>query len=57
MKPENILIDGEGNANLSDLGLAIVVPPGKAAKGRVGTAGYMAPEIIRQEQYGASCDW
>lgn len=29
----------------------------QAAVGRVGTPGYMAPEVVRNERYAFSCDW
>eukprot|EP00912_Choanoflagellata_sp_UC4_P002391 UC4_evm5s1505 len=57
MKPENILMDSNGNVRISDLGLAMEVPPGKAIRGRVGTPGYMAPEVISNEKYSSSVDW
>ena len=57
LKPENVLLDARGNARISDFGLAVEVPPGKAAVGRVGTPGYMAPEVVSRGKYGESCDW
>lgn len=36
---------------ISDLGLAVEIPEGEAVRGRVGTVGYMAPEIIDNEKY------
>ena len=33
--------DCEGHVRISDLGLAIEIPPGEMVKGRVGTVGYM----------------
>ncbi|CAL1568031.1 unnamed protein product [Knipowitschia caucasica] len=57
LKPENILLDDKGHIRISDLGLAVRLSNGKLAHGRVGTTGYMAPEVIRHEHYGASADW
>uniref|UniRef100_A0A8C6V2U6 G protein-coupled receptor kinase n=1 Tax=Neogobius melanostomus TaxID=47308 RepID=A0A8C6V2U6_9GOBI len=57
LKPENILLDDNGHIRLSDLGLAIKVPEGDLIRGRVGTVGYMAPEVINNEKYGMSPDW
>ncbi|CDS42043.1 G protein coupled receptor kinase 6 [Echinococcus multilocularis] len=57
LKPENILIDDQGHLRISDLGLAVEITPHSALKGRVGTAGYMAPEVIRGERYTFSPDW
>jgi len=56
-KPENILLDSQGHVRISDLGLAIKIPEGEAVRGRVGTVGYMAPEIIENEKYTFSPDW
>ncbi|XP_054628315.1 G protein-coupled receptor kinase 5 isoform X2 [Dunckerocampus dactyliophorus] len=57
LKPENILLDDNGHIRISDLGLAIKVPEGELIRGRVGTVGYMAPEVINNEKYGMSPDW
>uniref|UniRef100_A0A7N5ZTZ9 G protein-coupled receptor kinase n=1 Tax=Anabas testudineus TaxID=64144 RepID=A0A7N5ZTZ9_ANATE len=57
LKPENILLDDNGHIRISDLGLAIKVPEGELIRGRVGTVGYMAPEVIHNEKYGMSPDW
>ena len=35
LKPENILLHSDGHIRISDLGLAIVVPPDRMAKGRL----------------------
>eukprot|EP00090_Calanus_glacialis_P023575 TRINITY_DN3644_c0_g1_i1.p1 TRINITY_DN3644_c0_g1~~TRINITY_DN3644_c0_g1_i1.p1 ORF type:complete len:647 (-),score=93.79 TRINITY_DN3644_c0_g1_i1:292-2232(-) len=56
-KPENILLDSKGHLRISDLGLAVEIPEGEAVRGRVGTVGYMAPEIIDNEKYTFSPDW
>jgi len=56
-KPENILLDSQGHVRISDLGLAVEIPEGEAVRGRVGTVGYMAPEIIDNEKYTFSPDW
>ncbi|KTF80883.1 hypothetical protein cypCar_00045714, partial [Cyprinus carpio] len=49
LKPENILLD--------DHGLAVHIPEGQTIKGRVGTVGYMAPEVVKNERYTFSPDW
>lgn len=56
LKPENILLDDNGHIRISDLGLAITVPEGELIRGRVGTVGYMAPEVINNEKYSMSPD-
>eukprot|EP01137_Pigoraptor_chileana_P006770 Opistho-2@51449 len=58
MKPENVLLNTKGHIRLSDMGLAIeLIPPKKDTRGKVGTPGYMAPELLQAERYGASVDW
>ncbi|XP_061754782.1 G protein-coupled receptor kinase 6 isoform X2 [Nerophis ophidion] len=57
LKPENILLDDHGHIRISDLGLAVHVPEGQTIKGRVGTVGYMAPEVVKNESYTFSPDW
>ncbi|KAK3094443.1 hypothetical protein FSP39_001792 [Pinctada imbricata] len=59
LKPENILLDDHGHVRISDLGLAEEVPEGETPtiKGRVGTVGYMAPEVVKNERYSFSPDW
>lgn len=65
LKPANVLVDEFGFCALSDLGLAEVLstktdPP--TTKGRCGTRGYWAPEMITKvdghsQRYGFSVDW
>ncbi|XP_021446273.2 G protein-coupled receptor kinase 5 [Oncorhynchus mykiss] len=57
LKPENILLDDNGHIRISDLGLAVKLSGGNLVRGRVGTLGYMAPEVIGHEYYGISPDW
>ncbi|XP_076721281.1 G protein-coupled receptor kinase 4 isoform X6 [Callospermophilus lateralis] len=57
LKPENILLDDHGHIRISDLGLALQIPEGEMVRGRVGTVGYMAPEVINNEKYTFSPDW
>lgn len=57
LKPENILLDDHGHVRISDLGLAVEIPDGDAVRGRVGTVGYMSPEIIDNERYTYEPDW
>ncbi|XP_059913605.1 G protein-coupled receptor kinase 6 isoform X2 [Gadus macrocephalus] len=57
LKPENILLDDHGHIRISDLGLAVHVPEGESIKGRVGTVGYMAPEVVKNERYSFGPDW
>uniref|UniRef100_A0A8C4DUZ6 G protein-coupled receptor kinase n=1 Tax=Dicentrarchus labrax TaxID=13489 RepID=A0A8C4DUZ6_DICLA len=57
LKPENILLDDNGHIRISDLGLAVRLSEGSLVRGRVGTLGYMAPEVISNKHYGMSVDW
>ena len=57
IKPENILMDNKGHVRISDLGLAVEIPEGKAVSGGGGTPGYMAPEVINNEHYTFSPDY
>lgn len=57
LKPENILLDDYGHVRISDLGLAVELKDNEPIKGRVGTVGYMAPEIIKNERYSYGVDW
>ncbi|XP_067928235.1 G protein-coupled receptor kinase 6-like [Watersipora subatra] len=57
LKPENILLDEKGHVRISDLGLAVELSEGETIKGRVGTVGYMAPEVVKNQRYTYSPDW
>ena len=57
LKPDNILLDDHGHIRISDLGLAIEIQAGKLPTGKVGTVGYMAPEVIAGVPYSFSPDW
>ena len=56
LKPENILLDEEGHAAISDMGLAVVTN-GRRWRGRAGTPGYWAPEMLAKEKYSYAADW
>ncbi|XP_058044403.1 G protein-coupled receptor kinase 5 [Ahaetulla prasina] len=57
LKPENILLDDYGHIRISDLGLAVKIPEGDSIRGRVGTVGYMAPEVLNNQRYTFSPDY
>ena len=46
MKPENILLDEEGNICLIDFGMAKELKDMSTTKSIVGTPEYIAPEIL-----------
>jgi serine/threonine protein kinase len=56
IKEENVLIDGEGYARISDFGLSMVLREG-VARTVCGTPEYRAPELWRGLPYGTPVDW
>ncbi|XP_029936980.1 rhodopsin kinase-like [Myripristis murdjan] len=58
LKPENVLLDNDGNVRISDLGLAVELKEGKTqTKGYAGTPGYMPPEMLKGEKYDTCVDY
>lgn len=55
IKPDNLLIDGDGNCRVTDFNLSKHIK--KGAKGMTGTKPYMAPEILKNQVYGKEVDW
>lgn len=57
IKPQNILIDGEGNIKLIDFDQAIKCKPGTLLSKHCGTRDFNAPELVLREPYdGKSSD-
>lgn len=59
LKPENCLLDAEGHLLLTDFGLSKVAfeEENERASSILGTIEYMAPEVVRGEEYDFAVDW
>ncbi len=59
LKPENCLLDAEGHLLLTDFGLSKVAleEESERANSILGTIEYMAPEVIKGEDYDFAVDW
>ena len=58
LKPENVVIDAEGHAKLTDFGLSKEgVEDGQLARSFCGSVAYLAPEMLRRAGHNRSVDW
>eukprot|EP00658_Telonema_sp_P-2_P027222 TRINITY_DN2105_c0_g1_i4.p1 TRINITY_DN2105_c0_g1~~TRINITY_DN2105_c0_g1_i4.p1 ORF type:complete len:594 (+),score=75.62 TRINITY_DN2105_c0_g1_i4:119-1900(+) len=60
LKPDNVLINREGHATLTDFGLCkvmVAMTDGGRAKTFCGSPGYMAPEMLAKHGYSFQVDW
>lgn len=57
LKPENCMLNSLGNLVLTDFGLSKVTSEDDPSHSLTGTAQYMAPEILKGENYGFAVDW
>jgi serine/threonine protein kinase len=58
LKPENVLLDGDGHIKLTDFGLSKDSISGSALTHTFcGTPEYLAPEVIHGSGYGQAVDW
>ena len=55
LKPENLLIDSEGYLKIVDFGVAKQIE--NRTNTLAGTPTYMAPEIVKKEDYSFEVDW
>jgi serine/threonine-protein kinase len=56
LKPSNVMIDGRGNARLTDFGLAKLVDDLPMGGSRAGTLAYMAPEQLARGEISIQSD-
>jgi len=59
LKPDNILLDAEGHAMLTDFGLSKEDVPEylNGAKSFCGSVAYLAPEMLKRMGHGKAVDW
>ncbi|XP_058882138.1 serine/threonine-protein kinase 32C-like isoform X2 [Acipenser ruthenus] len=62
LKPDNILLDEQGHAHLTDFNIATIIKDGERATALAGTKPYMAPEIFHSfvnggTGYAFQVDW
>ncbi|KAI9892892.1 MAG: hypothetical protein M1814_001051 [Vezdaea aestivalis] len=57
VKPDNILLDGDGHVHLADFNVASDFTPGKQLSSRSGTLAYLAPEVYEGKGYSSQVDW
>ena len=57
LKPENMLLTGDGHIKITDFGFAKALKPGEKTFTLCGTPEYLAPEVIQQRGHSFPCDW
>ena len=56
LKPENLVIDGEGYIKVIDLGFAKIIAPGEKSNTLCGTPEYLAPELVLSKGHSTPVD-
>ena len=58
LKPDNVVIDADGHAMLTDFGLSKTgLAEGAYSKSFCGSPAYMAPEILKGKGHNRTVDW
>ncbi|KAI9319819.1 kinase-like protein, partial [Dichotomocladium elegans] len=57
IKPDNILLNEQGHAHLTDFNIATHFTERKPLTSVAGSMAYMAPEVLTKRGYNASVDW
>ncbi|KAI8638234.1 kinase-like domain-containing protein [Parasitella parasitica] len=57
VKPDNILLDEQGHAHLTDFNIATTINNEKPLTSVAGSFAYIAPEVLQKRGYFASVDW
>ncbi|KAF5379912.1 hypothetical protein D9757_007183 [Collybiopsis confluens] len=57
IKPDNVLLDSDGNAHLTDFNVAIHYSDRRPHTSVAGSMAYMAPEVLGRKGYSWQIDW
>ncbi|KAI7899736.1 kinase-like domain-containing protein [Cokeromyces recurvatus] len=57
LKPDNILLNEQGHAHLTDFNIAAIVNNSRPLTSVAGSFAYIAPEILLKKGYSSSVDW